>query len=170
MGWELRMDAKDIWLLLAGAVLGYPVALLATFTTPPLSNAFSKFKSGFIERNKAKALAAYAFVYDLKTGKRDKYLYAINSWGMLTALMLVAIAAWSLGLATGRETRGVLGRPEENALSLILLVTAIPLGLTLMAASRIMYLFLTLNRVDNFEAYRASLLRRWPGIKLPDAD
>jgi hypothetical protein len=161
------MDAKDIWLLIAGAVLGYPVALLATFTTPPLSSAFSKLKSGFIERNKAKALAAYAFVHDLKSGKRDKYLYAINGWGLLSAIILVGFAAVFVGIATGN----VLGRPHgENALGFRLLGLAITVGVALMFLSRTIHLALTLARLDNFEAYRASLLRRWPDIKLPDPD
>jgi hypothetical protein len=31
-------------------------------------------------------------------------------------------------------------------------------------------LFLTMHRLADFEAYRAELLRRWPDIKLPDAE
>jgi len=50
------MEAKDAWLLFAGAFLGFVGSLLATFAAPPLSTAFGKLKSGFIERNKAKAL------------------------------------------------------------------------------------------------------------------
>jgi hypothetical protein len=93
------MEAKDAWLLFAGAFLGFVGSLLATFAAPPLSTAFGKLKSGFIERNKAKALAAYAEVRDLKSGKRDKYLYAINGWGPIIAgLLLVVMAAVTASL------------------------------------------------------------------------
>jgi hypothetical protein len=161
------MDARDIWLLLAGAVLAYAVNLLTTYTVPPLNSAFGKLRAGFIERNKSRALAAYAFVHDLKTGKRDKYLYAINGWGMLGAMMLVLFTAVLMGLVIRRA----FDLPNEAAPGFrLLLALAIAVGLAVMVLSRIMRLALTLYRLDNFEAYRASLLRRWPDIKLPDAD
>jgi hypothetical protein len=80
------METKDVWLLLAGAVPGYVINLTATFTAPSVGTAFGKLKSGFIERNKARALAANAEVRDLKSGERDKYLYAINHWGFISLL------------------------------------------------------------------------------------
>ena len=47
------METKDVWLLLAGAVVGYVINLTATFTAPSVGSAFGKLKSGFIERKKA---------------------------------------------------------------------------------------------------------------------
>jgi hypothetical protein len=38
----------------------------------------------------------------------------------------------------------------------------------LMAIRRTAYLIITLNRIQNFEHYRAQLLRRWPDIVLPE--
>ena len=63
------MEAKDYWLLIAGALLGYVVNLIATYKAPSVGWAFSKLKSGFIERNKARALAGYALVWGLKSGQ-----------------------------------------------------------------------------------------------------
>ena len=77
------MEAKDYWLLIAGALLGYVVNLIATYTAPSVGWAFSKLKSGFIERNKARALAGYALVWGLKSGQVDKYIYALNNWGFI---------------------------------------------------------------------------------------
>jgi hypothetical protein len=149
------METKDAWLLLAGAVLGYIINLMATFTAPSVGTAFSKLKSGFIERNKAKALAAYVEVCDLKSGTWDKYLYALNSWGFILVYMLFCIMCSIIA---------VLGNPEIK----------VPAGIGavlgwLMAIRRTAYLVITLNRIRNFETYRAELLRRWPDINLPDA-
>ena len=155
MGWELRMDAKDIWLLLAGAVLGYPVALLATFTTPPLSNAFSKFKSGFIERNKARALAGYALVWGLKSGQVDKYIYALNNWGFIR-VYVVFFAMCSVVALLSNDPIG----KWSNLCGTVFLV--------LLVFRRTSRLLLTANRLANFEAYRAELLQRWPDLALPE--
>jgi hypothetical protein len=39
----------------------------------------------------------------------------------------------------------------------------------LLFVRRTLHLTLTLTRVENFEDYRAELLRRWPDLNLPDA-
>jgi len=65
--WGLhRMETKDAWILLAGTMLGFVASLLATFTAPSIGSAFDRLKSGFIERNKARALFSYAEVLALK--------------------------------------------------------------------------------------------------------
>src|ERR1700738_4392109 len=88
------METKDAWLLLAGFILGYIGNLIATFTAPSVGSAFIKLKSGFIERNKASALASYAVVRDLKSGKRDKYLHTLTNWGLdLSFLLIFALSA-----------------------------------------------------------------------------
>lgn len=120
-----------------------------------MAPAFGKLKSGFIERNKAKALAAYAEVRDLKSGAWDKYLYALNSWGFILVYMLFCIMSSIIA---------VLGNPEIK----------VPAGIgavltSLMALRRTAYVVIALNRIRNFEDYRAELLRRWPDINLPDA-
>ncbi|MCK1547165.1 hypothetical protein IVA87_19220 [Bradyrhizobium sp. 147] len=48
------MEAKDIWLLVAGTILGFVTNILSTFAMPTIGTAFGKLKSGFIERNKAR--------------------------------------------------------------------------------------------------------------------
>jgi hypothetical protein len=165
-GWRInrglgrRMETKDLWLLLAGAVLGYGMNLIATFTAPSVGSAFSKLKSGFIERNKAKALTAYAEVRDLKSGKRDKYLYAINGWGFIIVYLLLAVLA---GVAIVGEAI----HPAEPAFALLALTILVLAAF--LAMRRGSNLLLTLSRLANFEAYRAELLRRWPDANLPDA-
>jgi hypothetical protein len=148
------MNTKDAWLLLAGAFLGFVGSLLATFTAPSVGSVFGKLKSGFIERSKASAVAAYAEVRDLKSGAWDKYLYALNSWGFILVYLLFCIMC---------SIVAVLGSPEIK----------LPAGVGavfcwLMAIRRTAYLTIALNRIRNFEDYRAQLLRRWPDIVLPE--
>jgi hypothetical protein len=165
------MEAKDMWLLLAGAVFGYVINLTATFTAPSVGTAFSKLKSGFIERNKARALAAYAEVCGLKSGKRDKYLYAINHWGLVTFLSVTGF----LGAFIVFAARRAIGpdsfyRAQENAPAFWVFVSAIAAFLMFLIVWMTLRQVLTLSRVENFEDYRAELLRRWPDIDLPDAN
>jgi hypothetical protein len=148
------MDIKDTWLLLLGGIVGYIGSLIATFTAPSVTSVFGKLRSGFIERNKARALDAYVEARDLKSGKRDKYLYAIMSWGFILVHMLFFVTGSIIGLLD-KDT--VLRLPS----------LAIAMFATLMALRRTAYLVLTLDRVANFENYRAELLRRWPDIILP---
>jgi len=159
------MEAKDAWILLGGAALGFFASLLATFTAPSVGNAFSKLKSGFIERNRARALAAYVEVHDLKSGKRDKYLYAITGWGSLSAFMIMCIIAGLMGFSTRRFLGPPTSIGPENA-SLLALALAVAFALVVLRC--VLRLYLTLSRLDNFENYRAQLLRRWPDIVLPE--
>jgi hypothetical protein len=151
------METKDIWLLFGGAAIGYIINLISTFTAPPVGSALGKLKSGFIERNKARAVASYAEVRDLKSGEWDKYLYALNSWGFILVHML---------FCTMCSIVAVLGNQPQ--IKLPAGVGAV-FGLQ-MALRRTSHLTLTLNRIRNFEDYRAELLRRWPDIKLPEAE
>jgi hypothetical protein len=162
------METKDLWLLLAGAAVGYVINLMATFTAPSVGSAFGKLKSGFIERNKANALAAYAEVWDLNSGKRDKYLYAINGWGFISSLTLAGHMGTVVGLAAGRAFGPTASTVRENAPALWLFVLAFATFLLFLVAWRALRLVLTLGRLANFEDYRAELLRRWPDAKLPD--
>jgi hypothetical protein len=164
------METKDMWLLLAGAVFGYVINLIATFTAPSVGTAFGKLKSGFIERNKARALAAYAEVWDFRSGKRDKYLYAINHWGLVTFLSLTCFLAAFIGFAARRAIGpDSFYRAQENASAFWLVVLAIAASLMFVIVRGTLRLALTLSRIENFEDYRAELLRRWPDIDLPDA-
>jgi lysylphosphatidylglycerol synthetase-like protein (DUF2156 family) len=156
------METKDVWLLLAGAVLGYVINLTATFTAPSVGTAFSKLRSGIIERNKAKALAAYGEVRDLKSGKRDKYLYAINGWGFITTYLLLAVMACVAVVAE-------VVTAAEHSFAFALLALTVLVLTALLAMRRLISLLLTLGRLEDFETYRAELLRRWPDINLPDA-
>jgi hypothetical protein len=153
------MEAKDVWILLAGGVLGFIASLLATFTAPSVGSAFGKLKSGFIERNKARALASYAHVRDLKLGKRDKYLYAMNSWGLNSVEMFFFIGGCVGGLSS--KDAGV----PQVIKSVLLLISSLAL---VSAIRRTSILLLTLDRIANFEDYRANILRRWPDVQLPD--
>jgi hypothetical protein len=163
------METKDVWLLFAGAVLGYVINLTATFTAPSVGTAFGKLKSGFIERNKARALAAYVEVWDLKSGKRDKYLYAINHWGSISLLTLTGFVAAVTGFAARRVIGPIASTSQENAPAFTLLFLPFGVFLLFLVVWRTLRVGLTLNRIENFEDYRAELLRRWPDIDLPDA-
>lgn len=157
------METKDAWILLAGAFLGFVGSLLATFAAPPVGSAFGKLKSGFIERNKAKALARYSEVRDLRSGKRDKYFYAINHWGVLTFITVTTPLAVLLGFETGLA----LGLPRTGA-QVSIAAVGVALLLLFFFLRRTLRFLLTLGRLDNFENDRAELLRRWPDIVLPE--
>ena len=159
------MEAKDIWLLLAGAALGFVGSVLATFAAPSIGSVFGKLKSGFIERSKSNALASYVVVRDLHTGKRDKYLYAINGWASINVLILGGLMAGGLGFITRRLVGGPI-EPIHPVRTLLALIVGILI--VLLVLRHLLTLFLTLNRVDNFDHYRAELLKRWPDIQLPE--
>ncbi len=154
--------------MLAGGLLGYLINLIATFTAPSIGSTFGKLKSGLIERNKSKALTSYAEVYALRSGKRDKYLYAINHWGYISLLIYTSATAAVVGVVTGR----VFGQPTHDhtfMFSFLLVVLALViLFILLRIANRSLHLMLTLYRVENFEEYRTELLQRWPDLVLPE--
>jgi hypothetical protein len=89
---------------------------------------------------------------DLRSGKRDKYLYALTHWG--EALVFLLLFVWgAISYEVGR-------RWGYGALALITFI------LFMEGLSRVV---LTTERLANFEDYRAELLRRWPDLNLPEA-
>jgi hypothetical protein len=145
------MDTKDIWILFAGAALGYIGNLIATFTAPSVGNAFGKAKSQFIERRKANALLNYFQARDLKTGVRNKYFYAINSWGFILVYLSFSFAS------------GIVGQLDKtSSLSSLYLLSS--MCSALLAIRRTAKVVLMLDRVENFEQYEATLKKRWPDI------
>ena len=57
----------------------------------------------------------------------------------------------------------------EHSFAFALLAVTVLVLTALLAMRRIISLLLTLGRLEDFEDYRAELLRRWPDINLPDA-
>jgi hypothetical protein len=163
------METKDAWILVAGAILGFIGSLLATFTSPSIGRVFGKLKSGFIERNKTKALAAYIEVRDLSAGKRDKYLYAINSWGFMGLFLASSFMAGVVGIATGAIMRSSgTNISDAHRLPGLLLGLSFVIIALFLFLRRAVRLVLTLERVENFERYRNELLKRWPDLVLPE--
>lgn len=160
------MDTKDIWLLVAGTILGFVTNVLSTFAVPTVGTAFGKLRSGLIERNKAKALANYERVRDFKLGKRDKYLYAINHWGFISLYTFMALMSGFLGIATGKAVGPISLPGQEKPAAIYLLVTG--LILLVLVFTRMLRLLITLGRIENFERYRTDLIQRWPDIELPE--
>ena len=150
------MDGKDIGILFAGTILGYIGNLVATFTAPSVGNALGKAKSRFIERNKAKALLNYFEARDLKTGVKDKYLYAMNSWGFILVY---------LGFSFASAIVGSMDKPS-NLVGLLFLSS---MGSGFMAIRRTGKLILMLDRVQNFEQYEATLKHQWPDFISQDS-
>jgi hypothetical protein len=138
-------------------MLGFVASLLATFTAPSIGSAFGKLKSGFIERNKSKALAGYDNVRSLKSGKRDKYLYALTSWGFTLSFQLFFVVSSAVFLRSTNMRLAV-------ALFIFVVFTA------LCSTRWMLDAVITLSRLENFEDYRAELLERWPDIELADAE
>ena len=103
---------------------------------------------------------------DFKSGKRDKYLYAINGWGLIIAELLLVVMA----MIAGSLIKIVdVVHPTEHAFAFRLTTLTMAVLALLLAARRAISLVLTLGRLENFEDYRGELLRRWPDIDLPDA-
>lgn len=103
---------------------------------------------------------------DFKSGKRDKYIYAINHWGFISLYTFIGLMAGFLGFATGRAV-GPLGSPgQEKPAAIWLLVSG--LFLLVLVLRRMLRMFLTLGRIDNFQRYRSNLMQRWPDIELPE--
>jgi len=62
-------------------------------------------------------------------------------------------------------TGAIVGSLTSSALPLSVFLAGLA---TLLAARRMVRLLITLNRIADFENYRAKLLRRWPDIVLPE--
>jgi hypothetical protein len=149
------MEAKDVWLLLASIPISYLAGLLTVYTAPSIGTAFGKLRAGFIERNKARALAGYALVWGLKSGQIDKYIYALNSWGFI----LVYVVFFAMCSVVGLLSNDPLAK-WSNLGGTVFLV--------LLVFRRTSRLLLTANRLADFEGYRAQLLQRWPDLVLPE--
>jgi hypothetical protein len=134
------MDTKDIEILLAGAFLGFLASLLATFTAPPLGAVLGKFKSGFVERNKASAVANYHTVLGLKLGKRDKYLYAIKSWGFI----ILGFISCTFSILAAQS---FLLTNEPKPISLVGMFVAMSGVILLLTTERLFGTILTLSRL-----------------------
>lgn len=145
------METKDIWILFAGAALGYIGNLIATFTAPAVSSILGTAKRKFIERNKTKALLSFFEVKALKTGVRDKHLYALNSWGFVLVYMSIFFTCVIIG---GLNT-------EKNWDLIFLIGSLLP---AFLAIRRLGTLLLTLDRLQNFDQYEATLEKKWPDI------
>jgi hypothetical protein len=131
---------------LVAAALGYLLSVVANFTTVPIGLAAGKFKGRLIERSKTRALQAYKEVRALHDGTRDKYIYAIHSWGFVIAYLIMSSAAAVVG-------------------SLFFFLVASTF-LLLMSARRLWIVVFTLNRVQYFDDYQAQLKKRWPDLAL----
>ena len=91
------MDTKDLVLLFGGAALGYVLNVVANFTTGPIGSVAGKLRGSFIERNRKAAKASYDEIYAFHSGARDKYIYAVHSWGfVLSYLVMSAASGWPL--------------------------------------------------------------------------
>lgn len=81
--------------------------LAANFTTVPISNAAGKFRGRLIERSKKRVLQAYKAVCAFHNGTRDKYSYAIHSWGFVLAYLIMATAFGTVAFLTPQSDRAI---------------------------------------------------------------
>jgi hypothetical protein len=138
---------------LVAAALGYLLSVVANFTTVPIGLAAGKFKGRLIERSKTRALQAYKEVRALHDGTRDKYIYAIHSWGFVIAYLIMSSAAAVVGSLL----------PQSDRAPFFLVASTF---LLLMSARRLWIVIFTLNRVQYFDDYQAQLKKRWPDLAL----
>jgi hypothetical protein len=94
-------------------------------------------------------------VHDLKIGKRDKYLHALTNWGFALTFLLLFI----LGAIAYLTAADCLHRLFFGAFLLIMAWASM---------NRMTHAAITFGRLENFDNYRAQLLRRWPDIVLPE--
>jgi hypothetical protein len=147
------MNANDWLPLLIAAALGYLLSVVANFTTAPIGLAAGKFKGRLIERSKKRALQAYKEARALHDGTRDKYIYAIHSWGFVIAYLIMSGAAVVVGSLS----------PQSDLALFCFLVSAF---LFLKSAWRLWIVVFTLDRVQFFDDYQTQLKQRWPDLAL----
>jgi hypothetical protein len=146
------MDSKDWLLLLGGAALGFVLNVVANFTTAPIGTAIGKLWIRYIERNKQRAKSAYVKISELRSGKRDKQIYAIESVGFIVSYLIMCATLVIIGFI---EKESV-----DNS-DLCFVASTLP---GLLAWHRFVSTSLTLNRITNFEQYKSDLSGRWPDI------
>jgi hypothetical protein len=86
-----------------------------------------------------------------------------NTEGILTSVSTAQTARRAIGPDSFYQA-------QENAPAFWLFVSAIAASLMFAVVSGTLRVVLTLGRIENFEDYRAELLRRWPDIELPDPE
>ncbi len=149
------MDNKDWVLLFGGAALGYVFNVVGNFTSGPIGSVVGKLRGSFVERNRKAAKASYDEVYAFHSGTRDKYIYALHSWGFVLSYLVMSTAFGLAGFVkTGTNTGTMLA--------------VVSMLLFLMSVRRLWAVVLVLNRVQFFDAYKAAVRERWPDLIAPD--
>jgi hypothetical protein len=173
------MDAQFWWGIVGGVavtiLLGLPLNFFANIYTPNLVDGWNRKKSARQERSKAKALASYNIVTELRSGKRDRYLYLLGEYigvlvGFLLTVLCVTFTTLLLVLFSlhrsgekGVTEQWLLVAPEATlSVALILMVlTSLVMLITFSLNARVT----TLKwRLDHFEEYRAQIEKKWGSL------
>ena len=149
------MYTKDWVLLFGGAALGYVLNVVANFTSGPIGSVAGKLRVSFIERSRKAAKASYEEIYAFHSGTRDKYIYAVHSWGFVLSYLVMSAAFAVAGVVkTGTNMGAMLAVASMFAF--------------FMSARRLWAVVLVLDRVQSFDAYKAAVRARWPDLIVPD--
>lgn len=149
------MDPKDWILLLAGAIIGYFVSIVANLSTPSFGGYFSRGKAGWIERSKRRALKQFDFIQKFRSGREDRYMYFVARWGYILLYSLFTTFFAIVYLDAGTLATKYLA--------------LVGVFFTLMRGMWVHFdLYLWYWRINNFEIYRNSLQKKWPDLNLPE--
>ena len=172
------MDANFWWGILGGVavtiVFGLPLNFLANIYTPSLTEAWNRRRSGRQERSKVKAVTAYKFVSELRSGQKDKYAYLLTEYMSSISLMLAALVLLFAGVfllvllqlhksgATDFPINILSGTPEPLVLGMLATFVGLVAAMSsLYRSSRTQTLAW---RLENFSEYKAQIENKWGPI------
>ena len=114
-----------------------PGRFIANFTSGPIGSVAGKLRVSFIERSRKAAKARYEEIYAFHSGTRDKYIYALHSWGFVLPYLVISAAFGAAGFVkTGTNTGAMLAVASMFAF--------------LMSVRRLWAVVLVLDRVQSF--------------------
>lgn len=150
------MDNVFWWGIVLGGAVGFVVSIVANLSTPTFGSYFQRSRAGWVEHGKRRALKQYEFILRFREGKEDKYMYFVAQWGYILFYVIMSVFMFLIG--TKLDERG------ERLLQL----TGYLAGLASLMRCLWVNLKLTIWywRMNNFDEYRMTLLRKWPELQL----
>jgi hypothetical protein len=154
------MEPKDWWLLLAGTLLGFMASLLANYTSSPLANVATKFRSGIVERSRKRARRNYR---KIKALKEDQAAIVAHFVVRATAVIVILLL-----LILTRLTGGVVIYDPDKFHALFIVENLFDLFAIFFMFGALIYLcwwlLIVSGRLEGFEVYERALNKRWPGF------
>ena len=156
---EMNMSSTFWWGIVLGGGVGFLASIVANLSTPSFASYFSRSKAGWIERGKKRALKQLTYVQRFRNGAEDKYMYFAAQWGYI--LLFSTMSALLLIMVCVQPYRAFPLLLD----GWMLFVALLGLAYAFWISNK---LHLWYWRMNNFEEYRASLLKKWSDLDLDE--